>query len=120
MAITYTWKVTGIKKNTDGTVVQTYWQKTGTDENGNEGTFSGATPFTGDPTAVGYIPFESLTEDDVISWIQEVVVGSYEEHVNGQIQKQIDQKINVVEEAALPWAPAPETPVANTVPGTPE
>lgn len=109
MAITYTWKVTGLKKNTDGTVVQTYWQKIGTDENGNEGTFSGATPFSGDPSAEGYVPFENLTEADVLGWVQGVVVGGYEEHVNAQIQKQIDQKISVVEEAAMPWAPAANT-----------
>ena len=106
MAITYTWKVTGLKKNTDGTVVQTYWQKIGTDENNKQGTFSGATPFAGDPAAEGYIAFESLTEADVLSWIQAIVVGGYEEHVNAQIQKQIDQQINVVEEAAMPWAAA--------------
>ena len=98
----YAWKVTGLKKTNDGTVVQTYWTKTGTDANGNIGTFSGATPFSGDPAAEGYIAFESLTEADVIGWIQSVVVGDYEEHVNKQIQKQIDQ--NTVTEADMPWA----------------
>ena len=105
MALTYTWAVTGLKKTGDGTVVQTYWTKKGTDENGNEGTFSGATPFQGDPTAEGYIAFENLTESDVLSWIQSVVVGGYEEHVNAQIQKQIDSQ--TVVEASMPWAPAP-------------
>ena len=46
MAITYTWAVTGMKVTKAGTlqdyVVQTYWTKTGTDESGNSGTFSGA------------------------------------------------------------------------------
>ena len=55
MAITYTWEVTSLKvKDVSDTkanaVVQTYWKKIGTDENGNTGTFSGATPFTVDPT----------------------------------------------------------------------
>ena len=53
--MTYTWKVTGIKikdeVNAEGVtlpkaICQTYWQKIGTDANGNEGTFSGATPFS--------------------------------------------------------------------------
>lgn len=113
MAITYTWKITGLKtknitEDKQNAVVQTYWQKIGIDENGNEGTFSGATPFTVDPTDESgpFIPFEQLTEEDVIAWIQTVVVGQYEEHVNGQIQKQIDEKINPVIEADLPWAPS--------------
>ena len=118
MTISYTWKITGLKtKNVteekQNAVVQTYWQKIGTDENGNQGTFSGATPFTVDPTDESgpYIPFEELTEEDVIAWIKTIVIGQYEERVNGQIQKQIDEKINPVVEANLPWAPVVE---ANT------
>jgi hypothetical protein len=109
MAITYTWKVTGVKVKNEGdnenAVVQTYWQKIGTDENGNEGTFSGATPFSSENTE-NFIAFADLTEEDVLGWIQAIVVGSYEEHVNGQIQKQIDDKVTPVSEPSLPWAPA--------------
>lgn len=110
MAITYTWKVTGLKvkdiSNVQNAVVQTYWQKIGTDENGNEGTFSGATPFTADPTDSSgpFIPFEELTEENVLDWIKSIVVGQYEEHVNEQIQKQIDEKVNPITEPTLPWA----------------
>lgn len=118
MAITYTWKITGLKtKNVSddkpSAVVQTYWQKIGTDDDGNEGTFSGATPFTVDPLddSGPFIPFSELTEDDVLDWIKTIVVGSYEEHVNGQIAKQIEDKISPIVESDLPWAPAPS---ANT------
>jgi hypothetical protein len=111
----YTWKVTGIKtKDVSasklGAIVQTYWTKTGTDENGNEGTFSGATPFTVDPSddSGPFIPFEQLTEQDVLSWIQSVVTGGYEEHVNGKIAEQIEQKVKPVIEAKMPWAPVEE------------
>ncbi len=120
MAITYTWKITGLKtKDYDvkpSSIVQTYWQKTGTDENGNTGTFSGATPFTVDPTDTSgpFIPFEQLTEADVISWIQTIVVGDYERHVNAQILKEIDSKVIPVKDVALPWDPT------STVPGTPD
>jgi hypothetical protein len=112
MAITYTWKITGLKtkdvsEDKPAAVVQTYWQKIGTDEDGNEGTFSGATPFTVDPTDESgpFIPFEELTEEDVLDWIKTVVVGGYADHVNGQIAKQIEEKISPVIENRLPWAP---------------
>jgi hypothetical protein len=116
MAITYTWKVTGVKvKDEDGNqsaVVQTYWTKTGTDEAGNTGTFSGATPFTtlNMPAGTQFIPFNQLTEAVVLGWIQAVVVGGYEQHVNEQIMKQIADKITPVTEPTLPWAPVPTTP----------
>jgi hypothetical protein len=112
MAITYTWKITGLKTkdvsdDKPAAVVQTYWQKIGTDEDGNEGTFSGATPFTVDPTDESgpFIPFEDLTEEDVLDWIKTVVVGGYADHVNGQIAKQIEEKISPVVDNRLPWAP---------------
>lgn len=112
MAITYTWEVTGLKTKNEGpntnAVVQTYWKKVGTDENGNEGTFSGATPFTSVDVPEGeFVPFDQLTEETVLEWIKAVVVGGYEQHVNAQIQKQIDEKITPVADASLPWAPAP-------------
>lgn len=140
MAITYTWKVTGVKTKTEGlyqqAVVQTYWTKTGTDENGNTGTFSGATPFTTAnlPQGQEFVPFADLSEEIVLGWIQAIVVGGYEEHVNGVIAKQIADKVDPVVEAQLPWmpvtpvndpatlppAPAPESNVIATPEVTPE
>jgi len=118
MAITYTWEITSLKtKNEtlgDGVVLpnavcQTYWKKIGTDENGNEGTFSGATPFSAaNLTEENFKQFDTLTEEIVLGWIQAIVVGGYEEHVNGQIQKQIDEKVTPITESAMPWAPVAE------------
>ena len=111
MAVTYTWKVTGLKtttiNNTSDVVVQTYWEKIGKDGE-LEGKFSGATPFSANtmPAGTTFIPFSELTEEDVLTWIKAIVVDSYEEHVNAQIQKQIDDKKNPVIDATLPWAPA--------------
>lgn len=105
----YTWKVTGIKTRNEGeyqnAVVQTYWTKTGTDEDGNEGVFSGATPFTVTtmPEGSAFVPFAELTEEVVLNWIKAAVVG-YEDHINGQIQKQITQKKAPIEEQPFPWA----------------
>jgi hypothetical protein len=119
MAVTYSWKVTGLKTttvaNTSDVVVQTYWKKIGT-EGDLDGEFSGATPFSSNnmPANTSFIPFSDLTEDDVLTWIKAVVVGQYEEHVNEQIQKQIDDKKNPVVDATLPWAPAPNTAISNT------
>lgn len=116
--ITYTWEITGLKTanvgDKENAVVQTYWKKIGTDENGNQGYFSGATPFTVDPTDESgpFIPFNELTEEDVIEWIKTVIVGDYEEHVDRQIQKQIESQVKPVFEKSLPWNPPPiETPL---------
>jgi hypothetical protein len=124
--MTYTWKLTGLKKRDTGTlegvVYQTYWKKTGTDENGNTGEFSGATPFN--PATVNpndFTPYNELTEEIVLGWIQSVVVGSYEEHVNGQIAKQIYDKTHPsqeVNDGGFPWNPP--TPTPSATPSAPE
>lgn len=122
MLITYTWKVTGVKTTTQGqyanAVVQTYWKKIGTDEDGCTGTFSGATPFTAaDVPADQFVPFDQLTEEIVLGWIQTAVDSnpSYVEHINGVIADQIQKEHDPVVEQPLPWAPAPVTD--NVTPG---
>jgi hypothetical protein len=120
MALTYTWKITGLKKKDQvnvegetlqGAIVQTYWECHGTDEQGNTAHFSGATPFTAENVPAGsFKPFASLTEEDVVGWVKSVVENdlSYKEHIDGQIMKQIEK--TAIEDAPLPWAPE-DTPV---------
>jgi hypothetical protein len=112
MTITYTWAITSMKVtkvgNENDYVVQTYWTKTGTDENGNTGVFSGATPLDPNPDQTDFIPYDQLTQEIVLGWIQPLVTGGYEQHVNDVIAKQIAEKVDPVVEQPLPWAPAPE------------
>lgn len=109
MEISYNWEITSLKTtniaDTSNIVVQTYWKKTGTDEHGNQGTFNGATPFPANNIEnTNFIPFDQLTENDILTWVKSVVVGPYEEHVNDQIRKQIEVKKNLVVDSVLPWA----------------
>lgn len=117
MALTYVYAVTSLKKTTDGSidnaVVQSTWTCTGTDADGDSGVFNGATPFPlADVDPDNFIPYEELTEADIIGWIKAVVVGSYKEHIDGQINKQIALIKNPVVEVPnneLPWSPPTET-----------
>jgi hypothetical protein len=109
--LTYNWKLNSLKKtsaaNLSNVVIGTTWTLTGTDADNYSGTFSGATPFKVaelDPSS--FIDYNSLTEDIVLGWVQAVVVGSYKDHIDEQINKQIRDKKNPVEEATgnnLPW-----------------
>lgn len=118
--ITYTWRVTGVKTLNQGSnasaVVQTYWKKIGTDENGKTAEFTGATPFdASNVPADKFVPFDQLTESVVLGWIQGIVTGSYEKHVNDQIAKALAPQ---AVDASMPWAP-PAEPVAPTSPPAP-
>jgi hypothetical protein len=119
----YTWKLTSLKRkdtsDLNNIIVQTYWKKIGTDENGNTGEFSGATPFdlsTVDPT--NFVAYEDLTEEMILGWIQSVVVGDYERHVNEKIAKQIEEQTSPLTEVTagnFPWS-SPEESTTPTPP----
>jgi hypothetical protein len=120
MTITYIWEVTELKTtntaNLQDVVVQTYWTKTGTDENGVSAHFAGATPFTASSVTPGtFVPFDQLTQDIVLGWIQAVVVGNYETHVNNQIAAGIAAK--GIQTPPLPWATPEPTPPEPTSAG---
>lgn len=120
MSVTYTWKITGLRTKSEGSnadaVVQTHWEKIGTDEHGHTASFIGATPFTSAGVPEGeFVPFAELTEDIVLGWIQSAIDANptYKAHIDERIQKKLDYYH--VAEPNLPWnnepsvAPIPET-----------
>ena len=127
MGLTYDWKLIGLKKqNSDivnDAIVGTNWKITATDEDGNVGTFTGATPFKISEINTGsFTEYSQLTEEQVLGWIKNHVSGSgttnYMEHINGQIAKEIQSaKWTKVEVAAddLPWSPTSGSRVAPEV-----
>lgn len=126
MSLTYTWKLKSLKKtNTaefEDVIVQTYWECTGTDADGDSGTFHGATPFPAqDVNGDGFIDYKDLTEEVVLDWIKAQVVGGYKDHVDSQILKQIEATKNPVVEVSegnLPWNANTVTEAANSAPAT--
>jgi hypothetical protein len=135
MGLTYDWKLKSLRKqNTDNlsdVIVGTQWKLTGTDEDGYTGVFNGATPFElRDLNGDGFVDYRDLTEELVLGWIKSQVSGStaanYMNHINQQIQKQINHTkyINMdVQERDLPWSPisgSSVTPEPEIAPATPQ
>ena len=111
MSLTYAWKLTGLKKASGGdlqdVVVGTRWELTGTDEDGNSGTFSGATPFKLENVEFhNFVPYPNLDQDTVIGRIQAEVVGGYKDHIDQKIQSQIDAAkydVKDIQANEFPW-----------------
>ena len=113
MALTYTWKMRELKivdqTNSEGkvlkdAVVQTLWEKTGKDDDGNEGRFMGATPLTAaNVSESDFKELNSLTEEQVLTWIKALVEpdAAYVAHINEQISKDIENK--KITQKAMPW-----------------
>ena len=124
MAITYEWKLTSIKtkdvEDKTNVVFQTYWTLTGTDEEGNIGTFSGVTPLDLNSLKEGtFVAFEDLTEEMIIEWIKSKIKDSYEDHVLTVIQRSINNsKEKAISTTEFPWVKvnASTEPVNDTVP----
>tara|TARA_X000001316_G_C922411_1_gene37747 strand:- start:6542 stop:6976 length:435 start_codon:yes stop_codon:yes gene_type:complete len=117
---TWTWSVTSLKRRDqvnsegatlEGAIVQTFWKVVGVDSSGNEGEFSGATPFTAEAVPAGsFVAFADLTEATVLGWIQAVVNADqgYADHISEMVGKQIDEAN--IEEPTMPWATEDVTP----------
>jgi hypothetical protein len=116
MGYTYEWSVTAIKKatsdNINDAIIGTQWKVVCTDEDGNTGEFSGATPFDLNTIDTeNFTEYQNLTETQVLDWIKNSVSGSsstnYWNHIQGQIDKQINRtKLSyvAVNGVDLPWS----------------
>lgn len=124
MAITYSWKVTNLKKvdelegNTN-VVVHARWVRTGVDEDARTGEFQGSTPLRlPEPSGSGtFTDWNDITEAQVIEWVKGEIAANpgYEEHIVQQITKQINAKKNpVVDVQMLPWGVQVAGAVAET------
>ena len=105
MAITYTWKITAMKKapsldDLSDVITHVNFEYKGVDENGNEGIFNGACPLPG-PSADDFIELSKVTEADVIEMAK---ANHPVDHMNEVIEKQIAEKITPKNESVdLPW-----------------
>ena len=95
-----TWTIAQLERNTaDGGVVVAHWRATLTDGDYSASSY-GTVGFTPDPTAPDFVPFESLTEADVLAWVYESVdKDATEESLASQIE---DQKAPQTV-AGVPW-----------------
>lgn len=126
--LTYTWKINSLSKQDNpsaglnNVVVQTFWECKGVDADGISGTFYGGTDFRlDDADPDNFIPYEELTEAEVLGWVQASVnnVPGYQAQINNQIQRQIDltnHPISIVISEQFPWVEpsANNAPTANT------
>ena len=58
-----------LERNTDGGVILAHW-RVNKASGENVASAYGTVSFTPDATAEGYIAYDSLTEDNVIAWVQ--------------------------------------------------
>lgn len=119
MATTYTWKITSLrvdnKDDLQNIIYDVRFKITGTDEDGNTGEFRGSVIYDANSVdAENFTPFNELTEEQVIGWVQSGRKQPYFDRAYGLIEKQIERMRNSpsIEEPlpvrGMPWVGYPE------------
>jgi hypothetical protein len=97
---TYLWTINQMERLTsDGFVVTVHYNVSATDDTYQASTY-GTTSYTQTPGET-YIPYEDLTQEVVVGWVQEALG---KDTVEASLQGQIDALKNPVQESGLPWA----------------
>jgi hypothetical protein len=98
-----TWTIAQLERNTsDGGVVVAHWRASATDGDYSASSY-GTCGFTPDPTAPNFVPFDDLTEDDVLAWVYAELgaeqLAAIEDGLSANIEEQKAPKVI----AGTPW-----------------
>lgn len=104
MAATFNWTISTLERElSDGGVITAHW-RCNAEETVGDDTFAassyGTAGFTPDPTAPDFIPYDNLTEADVLGWVYESVDKSATE---SSLQSSIDDQKNPTTATGVPW-----------------
>ena len=96
--INYTWQVVQMDRQVaDGFVTTVHYNVSAVDEEFTASTY-GTVGFTQEE--MDYVPFEQLTQEQVIGWVQDSLG---KDKVEAALATQIEAQKNPVSESGLPW-----------------
>lgn len=101
MATEYNWSIpTTEYTKADGGIFTAHWRVSAVDGEYSASAY-GTAGFTPDPTDPAFIPYENLTEADVLGWVW----GSVDKDATeANLAAQIDAQKNPTSAAGVPWA----------------
>ena len=95
-----TWTISTLERTlADGGVTIAHWQATAVDGDFSASSY-GTCGFTPDPSASGFIAYDSLTEADVIGWVQAELE---QDAIEASLATQIEADKNPTQAAGVPW-----------------
>ena len=110
---TFTWVISTLERDLlpadmNGAVVVAHWrcnaeqtEGTGDDAVTYNASSYGTCGFTPDPTASDYIPYDQLTESDVVGWCKNELD---QDAIEASLQANIDAQITPSTATGTPWA----------------
>ena len=95
-----TWTISTLERElSDGGVVVAHWRATAVDGDFSASSY-GAVGFTPDASAAGFIAFDSLTEADVLGWVQAEVD---KDAIEVSLAANIEAQKNPTQATGVPW-----------------
>ena len=98
-----TWTISTLERELQGDlaggVIVAHWRATAVDGDFSASNY-GTVGFTPDPSASGFIDYDSLTEADVIGWVQ-TEVGK--DAIEASLAAKIEGDKNPTQAAGVPW-----------------
>jgi hypothetical protein len=99
--ISTTWTITNLERNIpDGAVYIADWRVVSVDGNYSAST-SGTNGFLPDPLSPNFVPYDQLTEGEVLSWVWANGVDKFT--IEASLANQIYLQQNPVTASGLPW-----------------
>ena len=103
MSNTYTWTIKELERNVaDGGVTVVHYGVDCTDGTDNIGAY-GTVSLTPDATADDFVPFDDLTEAQVIGWVQDALGADTVANIQTQLDAKLDLMQNPVTAVGKPW-----------------
>ena len=95
-----TWTISTLERElSDGGVVVAHWRATAVDGDFSASSY-GTCGFTPDASAAGFIAFDSLTEADVLGWVQAEVD---KDAIEASLAANIEAQKNPTQATGVPW-----------------
>jgi hypothetical protein len=106
---TITWNIVNMERElNDGFVIVAHWTCTAAQDGQSAQVYSSQS-FPYNPSEPGFIPYDQLTEAEVIGWVQTAMGPETVAATQASAEQQLNQLINPTTANGLPWSqPAPE------------
>jgi len=94
------WTIATLERElADGGVIVAHWRCTASDGDYSASSY-GTAGFTYDASSPDFVPYDELTEADVLAWVW---AEGFKDATEDALQAKIDAEKNPVTEAGVPW-----------------
>ena len=97
---TFTWTIPNLERElADGGVIVAHWRCTASDGDYSASSY-GTAGFTYDASSPDFVPYDELTEADVLAWVW---ADGFKDATEDALQANIDAQKNPTTAAGVPW-----------------